>query len=528
MPPIRLGSRDLLEYNEAYGVLICRECQFAIQKSAISSHLLRHKIYRNERQRLLVSVAELNLHEPEHVSLPSPGSPAIDGLPIIPGYCCTWDGCESLCASVKRMRRHHSEVHGIGKLSNEDFLARSAKLQTFFRGTKLRYFEVIPPLADDNIDYRHSVSRTDGNESAALENVDENESEDVAMSDVASAMPRSQLPSNCLGSTHQPSNSLGIDLDTLAYFYHYTMVVSLTLPVQRQEPHFWQAEVVQKALKCQWLMCGLLAMSACHLTISTDDAGMDETHRQQSTLLASRFYEGRADLMRNNSMSLSGDAELRKASDQVGRILQCALWALHKVNVDGGAELEEETPFSLSSLITMVRGMNYINTAYSEGEHQEVVFAQAKRILEDDIRTIRNYSGAGLALLDRLRLLPSQLSSIFGRPDHVQDVLATLSALAALVVSCETSFVSREAWQGIAGWLTMTTEHFDNMIATNKPAALVLVAYWAMLVSRAEECGYWFLRNVAGKIWQEVSGQLESSNSAIRNLLEDLMNKSTD
>ena len=112
MPSIRFGSRDLLEYDARYGVLICRECQYAIQKSALQSHLLRHKIYRGERQNLLSSIARLDIFEPQNVPLPNPSSPPIDTLPIISGYRCTAAGCENLCASFKRMRRHWSEIHG--------------------------------------------------------------------------------------------------------------------------------------------------------------------------------------------------------------------------------------------------------------------------------------------------------------------------------------------------------------------------------------------------------------------------------
>jgi hypothetical protein len=31
-----LGSNEFLEYNVDYSVLICRECEYAIQKSAVS------------------------------------------------------------------------------------------------------------------------------------------------------------------------------------------------------------------------------------------------------------------------------------------------------------------------------------------------------------------------------------------------------------------------------------------------------------------------------------------------------------
>lgn len=141
----KLHPRDLLDYNATYRILICRECQYAIQKSAISSHLLRHKIYREERQALLSFANGLDLFEPEQVPVPVSGTPAVDGLPVISGYrCISSSDYEGLCASLKRMKRHQSDFHSVNDLSNVHAFARPAQLQTFFRGTKLQYFEVIP------------------------------------------------------------------------------------------------------------------------------------------------------------------------------------------------------------------------------------------------------------------------------------------------------------------------------------------------------------------------------------------------
>lgn len=138
----RLDSRDLLRYEPKYKVLICRECQYAIQKSAVQSHLLRHKIYRGERQSLLSLVTEFDLSKPEDVPLPDPTSSPVDILPVISGYRCTRPGCGHLCASSKRMRHHWSEIHALKTPAVDCVLGQPVKLQTFFRGTKVRYFEV--------------------------------------------------------------------------------------------------------------------------------------------------------------------------------------------------------------------------------------------------------------------------------------------------------------------------------------------------------------------------------------------------
>jgi hypothetical protein len=518
MPSIRSESRDLLEYNAIHRVLICRECQYAIQKSAVSSHLLRHRIYREERQRLLNTIAKLDLAEPEDVPPPTSGLRAIDGLPVISGYRCTWDGCDNLCASVKRMRRHFSEVHIV---SNGDFFTRSVKLQTFFRGTKLRYFEVVLSSANETIEIEQTGSRaiSDGNISRG--EADEGESGDVGMTGSATAMQPSQLPAPNYESNHQPQPSMNIDLETLAYFHHYITVTSLTLPAPQQEPHFWRTDIVHYALKHRWLMCGLLSISACHSSMSTNDTVMCRNHRERAGGFASEYFVGRS---ASALMAIPTNVEsLENAGDRVDYILRFALWAIPIPSPHSGIEAAQSNSFSLQSFVTAIRALSHIDITHSDFEHQEAIFVQAKVILERDTSRFHDLDGAGHALLKRLRLLPSQLSLAFGRPDDVQDVLATLSAIASLVVCCEASFAANEAWKGMARWSIMTTEQFDNMISANKPVALVLITYWTILVKRAEATGFWFLKDTTEKIRREVSERLRAGDGSVMGLVADLI-----
>ena len=84
------------------------------------------------------SFGRLELLEPDEVEEPLAASPPVDGLAVISGLRC--NACRHLCASSKRLRRHWSESHGVKDPAPP--CGRSVNLQTFFRGTKLRYFEV--------------------------------------------------------------------------------------------------------------------------------------------------------------------------------------------------------------------------------------------------------------------------------------------------------------------------------------------------------------------------------------------------
>jgi hypothetical protein len=267
-------------------------------------------------------------------------------------------------------------------------------------------------------------------------------------------------------------------------------------------------------------MCGLLGISACHLAFSSGDIAARETHRERAAAFGSRYLEWQCGS--SPMMSSSNDVEVKNAGDRVACILQCAIWTLCEATYHGGIEPTQSNNFNLQSFTIALRNLSQTDNICNEYESQETVFAKAKMILESKTPDSYDLSGAGHALLTRLRLLPSQLSSAFGRPDDVQDVLATLSAIAALVVCCEASFATNEAWEGMTRWLTMITEHFHNMISASKPAALVLIAYWALLAKQAQDSGFWFLKDVAEKVWREVSERLEAGDCSVMRLVADL------
>lgn len=511
---IGVGPHDLLQYHSRYGVLICRECQYAIQKSALQSHLLRHKIYRGDRQRLLSSISRLDIFEPDKVPFPNPASPPIDALPIISGYCCTADACGNLCASFKRMKRHWSETHGLSDPSNSS-IARSVKLQTFFRGTKLRYFEVnfSPALG------------TTAAEQPSITDDDELQGKGGPDVDAVASKPQFQP---CQPPKEPVKSSLvGVDLDTLKYFHHFTTITSLTLP--SAEPshtpaRYWQTLVVFQALQKQWLMCGLLAISACHLASLADDETTAQAHFEKSKPFFSKFCAGWEGIPDHHS---AAEEDTKKAASQIRRILRCAYSSLSATL--GQVVIPELKGAShLQFIIATISALCPPETGGHDDNIQAETYAQAKRILA--VRSsLESTSGDHIhtALLNCLRELPSRIAQAFGKPNNVQDVLATLSAIAALAECCDTSFASDEAevaWQSMAKWiLAKIPDHFHDMVSCHSPAALVVVAYWAAsLVRRAENCGCWFLKGSTKTILLQIS-ELLSADNLVQSLVEVLM-----
>lgn len=534
MPAIRFGANGLLEYNSIYSLLICRECRYAIQKNALESHLLRHKIYRGERQRLLASTAQPDLLEPHHVPLPAPGSPPINTLPVLSGYRCTAAGCQHLTVSSKRMKRHWSGIHGLdGSVPLSSSFAGPVKLQTFFRGTKLRYFEVASPTVP-------LVNTDDDGDNDDDDHDDDHEACDEkghnAITVTPPPPPSVPAPS---GITHG-SSPTDFNLETLTYFHHFIATTSFTLPGAegpQSAKHYWQMHVVLRALRRRWLMCGLLAISAHHLVALADDTTTKLIHRKQAVQLSSEFSAG---LRQTTVCDLGFEAaeieeEAKKTGEQIKCLLDCAQWAL----AEPTSNCKLVAPCQLLSITSSIRGcivpdsMLFYSGIRNDGQGRQ------KETFVQDILHRRNSSHGGnphtnpssnstpSALLNLLRALPFRIAEGLGRPESTLDVFATVSAITIMVECCDISFACDEAgaaWQGLATWLANVPNHFNQMVQSHHPAALVVLAHWgAMLVKRAEHVGCWFLKGSAKIIVLQVARQLSAKGHAVLGLVECLV-----
>ncbi|KAK3360528.1 hypothetical protein B0T25DRAFT_535823 [Lasiosphaeria hispida] len=460
---------SLIEYNAQHCVLICCDCKYAIQKTALGSHLLRHKIYRGERQRLLSSFAQLRLLEPDDVQPPPAGSPPIPRLPVMSGYRCTATGCGSLWASVKRMRRHWSEGHGFREPPSDDF-ATIVCLQTFFRGTKLRYFEVEAPK------------------------------------------PTIEPASSVLEST-----TFNLDLQTLQYFHHFTSVAAATLTVRKgPSTSHWQADVVAKALQLPWLMCGLLAISASHLAVLSDNETTKQAHSKQSARFQQEFLTPWSALKADPRVA---DIDGAKEGAQMVCIQQCYQWTSESPSA-------EFLPFSPNSFITAIQGCANADLAlrFAAGDNNRP--AEPLELVANSISDVTsNVPGTSPPeLLKLLRLLPFRMAEALPKPDSASEFFTTVSALDVLAQCCSASYVSDDlwaVWEGVERWLQSVSVGYKQMVWRGNPAALVILAHWGLLVARAEEqC--WFLKGSAAKLLHFIMTELPQDD-ATQSLVKDLL-----
>ena len=528
MPAIRFGNGDLLEYNPKYNLLICRECQYAIQKSALESHLLRHKIYRGDRQGLLSSIAHLDLLEPDQVPLPSPSSPPVDNLPILSGYCCIAPECRHLVVSSKRMKRHWSEVHGSVPLPSS--FARPVKLQTFFRGTKVRYFEVASPTPQP--------ASTDDDGDKLNSNRGESEEQN------RNAIKTTRLPPPRMLASLEPAHGISptdFNLETLTYFHHLITVVSLILPGAKDPQstkQYWQKLVPSRALQRRWLMCGLLALSAHHLALLADEPVTKRVHSEREAQLSSEFLAGLSQTTGRDDVGFEV-AQIDETAKETGEQIKCLLHCVQWAPVGPALDCEPVAPSQLPLILSTIRGCcipdstplhsNVRQGNSSHERHEEQVTPEHQSTGDPSPggnSSTHTSSNTPSVLLKRFHALPHRMAEVLGRPENVQDVFAPLSAITAVVECCDISFASDEvgtAWYGLVTWLAKVPDHFNQMLSRHRPAALVVLAHWAaVLVKRAERMGCWFLNGFAKIIVVEVARHLAANGRTILGLIEDL------
>jgi hypothetical protein len=80
------AANQLFVFLTQYGVILCKQCQFAVVPSQITAHLRIHHPSQTQQQRKAIQKevdgAERIAFEKHQVTYPDPEKPAILGLPI--------------------------------------------------------------------------------------------------------------------------------------------------------------------------------------------------------------------------------------------------------------------------------------------------------------------------------------------------------------------------------------------------------------------------------------------------------------
>lgn len=494
--PAPQSPTDLLKHYEEYGVIICKPCSFAIQPSALASHLLKHQIYRSERRKLISQLAHLKLKDPADVVDPAPMSSPVPELQIYKGIRCLYQDCQHICASEKRMSQHWSDLHG--ERESKNVVTRPAWLQTFFRGNKIRYFEISGPI-------NGTLSTTSS-----------------PASNDTTTTPHTNVD---VSTPIEPPHLL--DMDSLRYLLYFTENTCHTLPRSDSETTwFWSSSIPQEALKHPFLMHGILGLAAFHLARTTHDPVQSSYHHTASA--------------RYQAASLTDFRELTRqpdVSNAVALIAYSRLIGIQRCTRDVDDAYKANWIMEFMYLIRGgVEQLISLQAYLPHGCEFKLSLEQLEGIARLDDEAVLSKNAQNVAkippfMLERLDLLPERLGTVLGFPnlfqvDDIHDIQACFEACTALIAAYARAYsvqapaeagdvavvpgsaIASAIWNGFESWIRTVSDRYIHLLEVNHGPALVILAHFCVLVKRFE-ARYWYVQGMPGRMIKLIEGKLD-------------------
>lgn len=486
MPPAALSPADLLHYIPAHRVLICKECRYAIQPSAIPRHLKDlHKIYRSDRSELLEYTKKLDLADPGDVVLPPPNEAPVPPLPTESGLACARDGCNHLCVTVKRMKSHWATAHRdiVGSASSQ---WRPVTLQTFFRGNQLRYFIVSP---------QHPREPQQEPSPASQSEPESRISETTAPSEWSeSCSPTAEIP---ILADWIP--------DDVALFKHFMNSTFYYLGYGTITRQLWRTTVPEMAFQHDFLKHGILACSALHLAHLNPSEG----RRYQLTAACHqsrglpRFREAIAAPTEDNCHAIMAFSHLL--------IVNC----LAAEDADAELLLVTDNPeCGIPDWLRVIRGScTVFSTVWghmSSGPFKPLI---EESVVEEALPIIPD-NPEHSARLKELLTLP-----VLGTNPPVGEILDhQMTAYSSAVILLSRAFVTTQAakdrgnftmWTAVQMWPARIPIEYLDLLRAREPAALVLLAHYCVLLGPLEES--WYMSGLSKRLLERIYWQLDES-----------------
>ncbi|KFZ10144.1 hypothetical protein V501_05329 [Pseudogymnoascus sp. VKM F-4519 (FW-2642)] len=461
------NTAELLQYLPAYKVVICVTCRYAIQPNAIERHLKElHKFRRDHRRPFMQYISKLDLDLPDKVREIRNTEFPVPLLPVHDGLQCMHEGCMHLCVSTKRMKGHWLSVHG--RSGQIDFDWHPVALQTFFRGNLLRYFT-----------NSHGYPATDSTRSDIPINTRDRYAEKLNWNgaDVDDTDPPS-ISRLLLQSQLDESDSTLLN--------HYITSTSLSLATDARTKTVWQVTVPHIASQFPFLLHGILACAALHLSYL--DPG-----------------QGRELMIR-------------------GRVHQDQAMPLFRSAIENPNEDNCDAVFAFSHLLVI-----YSFAAEREDEQLFLVESNTLKVLPSWLYFIRNGCSMLCDVWDEVESGPvGSLVSVWDIPitfleaeqKPLMDSLLSAIPLQGFEDSwsedaCE---IYREAatelgvafsctqgpsagfttWDALRIWPMRISEAYLNLLSQLHPGALILVAHYCILLQRLDS--HWYFEGRAKRL----------------------------
>lgn len=422
-----------------------------------------HYMSPSDRKPYLEYVAKLDICRPDQLVPPAAEEFPVPQLPVFDGLQCSISGCDYLCTSEKRLKNHFASTH---KSRREVF--RRVPVQTFFRGNKLSYFT--------------------GPSTPSLL---------TAMTSHSSLPPGLAQPQTLLRPITKSitCRSQGLGQDPLVLLQHYQRSTYKTIADGTPtDEKLWREIIFQMAHEQEFLWNGLLAFTCLHL------AYLNPETRNEYLIKASE-YQGKAMpqfrdaiakpsngnchavlafscLLIPYSFASEQQDELLLASDhdagvvptwlyfiRYGCIMLCDHWKMVECGPCGTLARAWEKPF---------QARTPEQAAYLEDMHA---------IMDDSV-------------------------DAHAWPHEVREAYREAAAELAMAFAClQSDPQNYTTWDALRVWPTRMSMAFTKLLRDSHPAALILLAHYAILLKPIES--KWYFKGRATKLLETVSRKLD-------------------
>ncbi|KAL3420152.1 hypothetical protein PVAG01_08651 [Phlyctema vagabunda] len=486
--PFNLPPHELLHYLPTHRVLVCKLCQYAIQPAAIPRHLKDlHHIYRSSRRPFVEYASNFDLADPQDVILPRPHELPVPLLPVEDGVACEAEECEHLCVTVKRMKSHWTTVHH--QPGQEGRSWRRVKLQTFFRGNQLQYFEVsevMTPPADQEVSPGHTAS------------INYREPEHDASSSGSSSPVSIEPPQLQSGEELTTAMLSAGDRELL---HHFTTSTYATMACNPGADQVWQVTAPTIAMKQPFLLHGILACAALHL------ASLHPQHRESYLFTAAQHQDqalsGFRQVVSVPVTEENGDAVYAFTNLLVVYVFASEDFDNSLLLVNGDEGLPQWLNFIRNGCAML--GPVWMNVATGP---MRVLISKAQATLEC-VTDVMAWEAIEYDPRPLLSFIPPFESEFAWSEKDCMTYFKAAIELGKAFSCVDDMATTMSTWDAMHMWPMRLTDDFMLLLKDWHPAALILMAHYCVLLKGLEN--HWFFCNRSARMIRTIYSRLDEN-----------------
>ncbi|KAJ9502548.1 hypothetical protein LTR99_007613 [Exophiala xenobiotica] len=509
-PVYGLHPAELFHYSHKYRVVICTICHYAIPRPGIAWHLkeLHHFLNPCDRRPYLDFVAKLDLCEPDQVARPSgTGNDfPVPELPVYDGLQCGLKGCSYLCTSEKRLKNHWATAHPALGVCQQDLNSHRVPVQTFFRGNKLSYFSGPLETTTSSLHPKPALNpmpflkpalsskkaypfHTTPSSSASLYG---------KVVTVLDATPSLAGESTNLHHETVPS----CDTDTLSLLQHYQASTSKTIDPGTHTPNdnsLWGEVIFQIAHEHKFLLHGILALTCLHL------AYLNPVPRTRNKyLIKASEHQGKAMPLFRKALAKPNDNNCHAI------LVFCCLLIPYTFASEQQDELFLTSKQHGNEADIVPTWLYFIrNGCIMLSEYWDLVEdGPCESLAKCWDAAFETGTPQQTAYLNSLHGIMAAASSEHAWSEQVCAAYLVAAKELATAFACSRSDLENyTTWDALRVWPTRMSMDFTKLLHDLHPAALILLAHYAILLEPIEV--KWYFEGRATKLLKTISQKLD-------------------